>query len=319
MPRRAGSPRLESARVACMPFTLSPGLGPPEVTCTKSDSSAREILVVLAVWLVVSSILATVALPNLSSPGLYYDEAVNGGMAKDFVMGTAQGPHMVGTESVRLFGRPFPVFVLWYSGAVKPWLIIPSLMFFDATVPVLRLTSLFWYLVALLIFMLWTRKLLGLSAAIVAAPILGLDPSLFFPSLQDWGPIVPSFLCRVCGYYLLLCWWHNRKTRDGFLGALALGLGFFCKIDFAIVLLGCGLALAITYGRDLLAFVRSAPKKCALCSLGCLLGRQPHGARRFSYCWIPHSGTTISRFPMNCWRKSIPPGRCTTALIFFGS
>ena len=158
---------------------------------------------------------------------------------------------MPGTDTVKLFGRPFPLFVQWYFGAVKPWLIIPSLIFFDSTVPVLRLTSLFWYLVGLLIFMLWTRKLLGLSAALVAAPILGLDPSFFLPSVADWGPIIPGFLCRMCGYYLVIRWWHNGKLRDGFLGALALGLGFFSKIDFVVILVGCGIALAITWGKRL--------------------------------------------------------------------
>ena len=156
-----------------MPFALSPGgLGLPEVTWRKSGNSAREILVILVAWLVVSLLLAALAWPNLSSPGLYYDEAVNAGMAREFMTGRIQGPHMPGTQTINLSGRPFPLFVQWYFGAVKPWLIIPSLMIFDSTTPVLRLTSLFWYLVGLLIFMLWTRKLLGLSAALVAAPIL---------------------------------------------------------------------------------------------------------------------------------------------------
>ena len=162
---------------------------------------------------------------------------------------------------------------------MKPWLIIPSLMLFDSTTAVLRVTSLFWFLAGLLIFMLWTRQLLGLSAALVAAPILGLDPSLFFFAIPDWGPIIPSFLCRLGGYYLWMRWWRNGKTRDGFLGALALGLGFFAKIDIVVVLLGCGAALAITYGREILAFFRSSPKKCAVCCLGFLLGASPMAIR----------------------------------------
>ncbi len=258
-----------------MPFALSPGLGSSAVTGKKSDNSARGILVVLAVWLVVSLILATLAVPILSSPGLYYDEAVFAGMARDFVKGGSLGAHMPGSETVNLFGRPFPVFVQWYLGAVKAWLIIPSLMLFDATVPVLRLTSLFWYLIGLLLFMLWTRKLLGLSASLIALPILALDPSCFFPSVLDWGTVIPGFLCRVGGCYLLIRWWHDRNMRDGFLGAFVLGLGFFSKIDSVVVLLGCGIALAIIYGREILAFFRSSPKKCAWCGLGFFLGASP--------------------------------------------
>ncbi len=271
-----------------MPLT-SPKPGSSKTTWRKFGNSARAILVLLAVWLVVSLILAILALPNLSAPGLFYDEAVMAGTARDFVTGAVQGRHLPGTEVVWLFGRPFPLFIQWYLGAVKPWLIIPSLMLFDSTVAVLRLTSLFWYLVGLLIFMLWTRKLLGLSAALLAVPILGLDPSLFFPSILDWGVTVPSFLCRVCGYYLWISWCHSGKIRDGFLGALALGLGFFSKIDFVVLLLGCGIALAISYGRDIPAFFRSSPKKCAVCCLGLLLGASPM-AIRVSKLWDAVTG-----------------------------
>ena len=152
-------------------------------------------------------------------------------------------------------------------------------MLFDSTTPVLRVTSLFWYLVVLLIFMLWTRELLGISAALMAVPILGLDPSLFFPPYRTGGRLFPSFLCRIGGYYLCIRWWHSGTMRDGFLGAFALGLGFFAKIDFVVILLGCGIALAITYGREILAFCRSSPKKCAVCCLGFLLGVSPMAIR----------------------------------------
>ena len=150
---------------------------------------------------------------------------------------------MPGTGTITLFGHPFPLFVQWYLGGLKPWLIIPSLMLFDATTVVLRSTSLFWYLVGLLIFMLWTRELLGLSAAILAALMLGLDSVLLLSLRADWGAITPGFLCRVLGSLLVMRWWHHRKSRDGFLGALALGLGLFSKIDFVVILLGCAIAV----------------------------------------------------------------------------
>ena len=245
------------------------------MTEEKSDDSARQILVLLGVWLIAAVVLTILALPNLSSPGLYYDEAVNGGLARDFAAGPSHGIHMPGTVAVSLFGRPFPVLVQWYSGAVKPWLIIPSLLCFDATTAVLRATSLFWYLVALLICMLWTRRLLGLSAAILLVPILGFDPSCFFPGIVDWGPILPSFLCRFAGYYFLLRWWRDRKNLSGFLGGLALGLGFFAKIDFVVILAGSGIAVAVVYGKDILAFLRRSFNDCTWLCLGFCLGAGP--------------------------------------------
>jgi len=245
----------------------------------ESGKPARDLAVVLSVWLAVAATVVMIALPNLSAPGLYYDEAGTAGLAKDLMKGRVSGTHMPGTETVNLFGRPFPLFVQWYFGAVKPWLMIPSFLLFDPTVPVLRLTSLFWYLAGLLLFMLWTRKLLGLSAALLAAPILALDPSLFFPAVVDWGPVIPGFLCRLAGYYFLLCWWRKRKMRDGLLGAFACGLGFFAKIDFAVILGGCGIAAVAVYGKEILATCRNSPRNCALCCLCFLLGASPMALR----------------------------------------
>ena len=68
--------------------------------------------------------------------------------------------------------------------------------------------------------------------------------SFFFPG-SDWGAITPGFLCRVLGSLLRMRWWHHRKSRDGFLGALALGLGLFSKIDFVVILLGCAIAVGV--------------------------------------------------------------------------
>src|SRR6185369_1249499 len=145
--------------------------------------------------------------------------------------------HMPGSQVVNIFGRPFPLFIQSYYGALKSWLIIPSLMIFDPTLPVLRATALFWCLIGLLLFMLWTRELLGLSASLVAAPILILDPSFFLLSVIDWGPIISGFLCRLCGFYFIILWWKDGKTRYGAAAAFMLGLGFFNKIDFLAILL----------------------------------------------------------------------------------
>ena len=273
-----------------MPRALSPEPVSSKATSRKSGQPAREILAVLAAWVVMSLILATLAWPNRCAPGLYYDEAVDAGLAKDFVKGHVTGTHMPGTQTVSLFGRPFPLFVQWYFGAVKPWLIIPSFMLFDCTVPVLRLTSLFWYLVGLLLFMLWVRKLLGLSASLIAAPILAFDPSFFFPCIVDWGPVIPGFLCRVGGYYLLIRWWRHGRMHDGLLGAFALGLGFFCKIDFVVILVGCGVATAIAYGKEVLASFRNFPRKYALFCLGFLVAASPM-ALHISYIFREVSGT----------------------------
>lgn len=54
-----------------------------------------------------------------------------------------------------------------------------------------------------------------------------------------------------------------------------MGLGFYAKIDFVVILLGCGIALAMTWGKEMLAFFRSSRGKWAFCCLGFLLGASP--------------------------------------------
>lgn len=240
-----------------------------------SGNPVRDYLIMAPVWLTVSIILTILALRNLSVPGLYYDEAVFAGIAKDFITGNANGLHMPGTQAVELFGRPFPLYVQSYLGAVKAWTIIPSFMIFGPSIAVLRLTALFWSLMGLLIFMLWTRSFLGLPAALIAAPMLGLDPSFYFISVLDWGSCVPSFLCRFCGYYFLFLWWHDKKIRYGFLASFMLGLGLFNKIDFLVILLGCGIAVAAVYGKELFASIRRFPGKYLLLGAGFFLAASP--------------------------------------------
>ena len=257
-----------------MPLTSSPGLGSSN-TRRNSAHSGREIFAVLAVWLVVSLILTTLACRNLSSPGLYYDEAVFAGMAKDFLTGNTHGLHMIGSKSVSLFGRPFPLFVQAYLGAVKCWLIMPSFFIFGPSLTVLRLTALFWCSIGLLLCMLWTRQLLGLPAALIVAPVLGLDPSFYFMSVLDWGSANPSFLCRFCSYYFFILWWRKGRLPYALLAAVCSGIGFLNKIDFGVILVGCGIATAITWRKEVLASMRASRGTWGLCCLAFLLGAGP--------------------------------------------
>jgi Dolichyl-phosphate-mannose-protein mannosyltransferase len=238
---------------------------------SKHDTIIREIGPLLAVWLCCTLVLTGVALRDLSAPGLYYDEAVFAGMAKDFLRGSAAGPHMPFTTVGTLFGRPFPWFVQNYFGGLKCWLLMPSFAVFGSSIAVLRLTTLVWSLVALLFFMLWTRKLLGLPAALVAGPLLALDPAFFYLSEFDWGGVVPSFLCRASGFYFFLLWTLERKWRDGLLSAVLLGLGLFSKIDFAIILLGCGIALFISFRQAAVEALRTSRTQILVCGLAFLV------------------------------------------------
>jgi hypothetical protein len=235
----------------------------------------RELTSLLGVWFLLAIVMVSLAKENLSVPGLYYDEAVFAGMAKDFVTGQVHGEHMPDTQAITVLGRPFPVFIQTYLGALKSWMLIPAFQIFGSSMSVLRSTELFWALIALFFFMLGTWRWLGLATALIAGPLLALDPTYFFLGVLDWGAAVPSFLCRCGAFYLAVLWWRNRQTRYAFLASAFAGLGFFNKIDFAVLLIGVGVAGLCCYSKQILALFRARSSAAALCSLGFLIGAGP--------------------------------------------
>ena len=225
-------------------------------------------------WLLVAILVVALSKQNLSTPGLYYDEAVSGGLAKDFITANPH-PHMSNIKLYNLAGRPFPLFVQSYYGALKSWLLIPPVAVWGATLAVLRLTSLACALVALLFFVLAVRLWLGLAAAIVAGALFVTDPTCFFLGPLDWGPAIPPLLCRCAALYFALVWWRTRNAGYLLLASFFLGLGLFHKADFAAFLAGAGIAAVCFYGMQLLSVLRARPSLIAMCALGFLLGSWP--------------------------------------------
>ena len=212
---------------------------------------------------------------NLSVPGLYYDEAIFTGLAKDFLTGHIHGQHMPGYEVTQIFGPPFPIFVQSYLGALKSWMLMPSFRLFGYSVAVLRSANLFWGLVSLLFFILGTWRWLGVRIALIAGPLLAFDSTYFFLCVLDWGAAVPSFLCRCLSFYLTVLWWRRRQAPYAFLAAFFAGLGFFNKIDFAVLLVGVVVAGCLCFCRTLLAMVRSSASATILAGVGFLVSAAP--------------------------------------------
>jgi hypothetical protein len=235
------------------------------------SANRRELGFLILGWLLVGILVVALSKQNLSTPGLYYDEAVSGGLAKDFVTGDPH-PHMSNVQLCKVFGRPFPLFVQSYYGALKSWLLIPPIAVFGAKLAVLRLTSLAYALLALLFFVLAVRLWLGFAPAIIVGVLLVADPSFFFLSVLDWGPAIPPLLCRCAAFYFALVWWRTEKQRYLFLASFFLGLGLFHKVDFAAFLGGTGVALVCFYVKQLLSRLRARPSVIAICGLGFLVG-----------------------------------------------
>jgi 4-amino-4-deoxy-L-arabinose transferase-like glycosyltransferase len=238
-------------------------------------SDRREFILTLSIWLVLAAVTVLFARQNFSVPGLYYDEAVFAGMAKDFVTAHVHGQHMPDHEAVTLSGRQFPLFVQTYLGALKSWLLIPAFQLFGATFAVLRASNVFWELIALLFVMLAARRWLGFDVAIIAGTLLAFDPTYFFVSTLDWGVAVPSFVCRCACFYFAIRWNQNRKIWHAFALGLFAGLGFFNKADFVVFLIALAAAALICYWRKLVSPLRQHSVSVALACVGFAIGAGP--------------------------------------------
>jgi dolichyl-phosphate-mannose-protein mannosyltransferase len=232
-----------------------------------SSANRREVGVLFLGWLVTAILVLAWSKQNLSTPGLYYDEAVSAGLARDFITGNPH-QHMSNVQLLNVCGRPFPLFVQSYYGALKSWLLIPPMALCGPTLAVLRLTSLACALIALLLLVIGVRLWLGLPAAIVSGALFVTDPACFFLSLLDWGPAIPPLLCRCAAFYFALSWWRTRKAGYLLLTGFSLGLGLFHKADFVVFLAGTGVAAACFYSTQLMSVLRARPSAIPIGGLG---------------------------------------------------
>jgi 4-amino-4-deoxy-L-arabinose transferase-like glycosyltransferase len=152
---------------------------------------------------------------------------------------------------------------------------MPGFKLFGSTMAGLRLANLVFSATALLLFMGWTWRLLGWAEALLAGVLLASDPAFFFLGALDWGSLLPSLLCRLGGFLLVLQAWRRRHAGWALAAGLVLGLGVFNKLDFGIILAGTTLAALGAYGRALTTAFRIRPKMILLGLLGFLAGAAP--------------------------------------------
>jgi len=228
----------------------------PEGERTSSHLTSRGLLFTLIAWSVLSIGTLGAMQQNVAAPGMYYDEALFAGLAKDFVTGQKR-LHMPGCERITIFNRELPVFVQPYIGGLKSWMFVPSFSLFGATLAVARLTTAFWAMLSVMFFMLGIRLWFGTGPAIIGGALLTLDPTCFFLGILDWGAAVPALLCRCLAFYLASVWSRNRSVVCLLLAAFFLGLGVFNKIDLAVFIAATGIAGLIFYTRDIWHAIRT--------------------------------------------------------------
>lgn len=241
-----------------------------DATATKNATRwfALGLLVVLAA-------AAALGTRSLDTPGLYYDEAVQARPALEFLSGQRNASPLPGSRAAWLGGRPFPIMTQPYMGALKSQVLMGPFAVFGARVEVLRATTLAIALLAALILAGFARQILGGPAALLATALLVFDPSFLLLARHDWGSFSISLLLRAV---VLAAGWRFYVTRQPlmlWLAALALGLGFYNKIDFVVFAAGAGLALAWVAGRPVLHALTQRPAVLAGGVLAFLLGMGP--------------------------------------------
>jgi len=237
--------------------------------------NSRGILVTVGCWVLLSMFLVCLGWENRSQPGLYYDEAVFAGMARDFLEARHDSPHMPGHLTLNLLDRPFPILIQSYLGALKSWLLMPVFGLFGSSQSVLRMANLGWSVFGILLFILWSRKLFGTRESLIAGCLLALDPSFFYLSLLDWGAAVPSFVFRNGAILLVILAFKRRSIGYFLLAGLAFGLCFFNKIDFLVFLGGMAVSSFLVWREESIALLRSNRGGLVALVLGFILGAGP--------------------------------------------
>jgi len=211
---------------------------------------------------------------QLETPGLYYDEAVQAAPAAEFLRDGGRPLEIPGARNARLFGGWFPLMTQPYMSGLKSQLLIPSFALFGAGRASLRMTTLVWGCLGLVLCMLWVRTVWGTPAALLTGLLLASDPSFVFVTRHDWGSVSLALMCRGGGLWLLSSGWGVAAWRIA-LGACLLGLGVTNKIDAAAFLLGAGAALWLVAPAWLAREVRERPRHALLSIGGVLLGASP--------------------------------------------
>lgn len=174
-------------------------------------------------------------LPDLSLPGLYYDEAADAAPAMQLLLG-----HPVETvrgSGISILGRTFPVMAFDYVGPLHTYAAIPFFAMFGINPFALRLMTVAGGAATIVLTCYWAGDLAGnRSAGWMAGLLLAVHPSFVYYVRQ--GTHVSSLLAlwMVAALWLLLRWRRGGGTGMLLAAAFVLGAGLSTKVLFAWVI-----------------------------------------------------------------------------------
>ena len=252
----------------------------------EAKQTDRPVGVLFLGWAALVLVGCALFVPNIDQLGLYYDEAFMAQQARDFLEPGREALHPASVRSIEWMGRPFPVRNAAYLGALKSQLLVPAFWLGGAHVETLRIATFIGAWIALLLTMLWARRLFSLPIALIAGLLVATDPSFLFFGRFEWGPFTTNLLCRAAGLWLLTIAWQSPKAERrwgaAIAGGLALGLGIFSRADFALVVAAGGLGVILGHPQLIRESLRHRRAEVILACVGGALASAPMWTAAFS-------------------------------------
>lgn len=195
----------------------------------------------ISISILAITVFLGLSVTNISLPGLYYDEALDVVPTMQIVL--RQPVEIWAEKGISLWGRTFPVMISSYVGTVNTYLMLPFFYFLGVSVFSLRLMTICFGGLTIVLYYLFARDLLNRRVAAVTALLLAVHPSFIFWSRQ--GIYVTSVMTFMAAASLLCLWrWHQRRTDwHLYIGAFLLGVGLNAKFLFLWFII----ALAVSY------------------------------------------------------------------------
>lgn len=193
---------------------------------------------------------------NINLPGLYYDEALDVVPTMQIVL--RQPVEVWAGGGISLGGRTFPVMISSYVGAVNTYLMLPFFYLLGVNVFSLRLMTILFGGLTIILYYLFARDFLNRRAAAITVLLLAVHPSFILWSRQ--GIYVTSVMTfMAAGSLFCLLRWHRGKNKDLrfaicdfrfdirgwylYAGTFLLGLGISAKFLFLWFII----ALVVSY------------------------------------------------------------------------
>lgn len=228
--------------------------------CSRFCGLNRHSLLAGASWCIPLLLFLSLTLPQLTLPGLHYDEASEAGVnAMQIVRGLPVDAFRGAALSIG--GRSLPLMVQDYVGALNVYLAIPFLALGGANhVDALRLLPVLTAAVTLLLTYALAQRLGGRSVAFATALLLAVSPTFVFWSRQGIFVTNVTALLAVAAALLARRLAHVGGWRTALGLGIVCGLGLWAKLLFLWVI-GAGVGVAfVALVIDRLLARRSPPE-----------------------------------------------------------